>query len=209
MAALKSFIATVALFMASPAQAESVDQWHDFITQASLRFGIPEGWITRVMRAESGGKTVMNGKPITSRAGAMGLMQLMPATWEALRARLNLGDNPHDPHDNIIAATAYLRMMYDQFGYPGLFGAYNAGPGRYGEYLRGQSRLPVETIAYMASVGRARSQPEVTVQQAKPRTVFSLLYPVQSDRENAPVVTKQPASNSLFITLNTAFGTGQ
>jgi soluble lytic murein transglycosylase-like protein len=80
MAALRSFIAAVALNATSPAQADSVDQWHGFISEASLRFGIPEGWIIRVMRAESDGNTILNGRPITSPAGAMGLMQVMPGT---------------------------------------------------------------------------------------------------------------------------------
>ncbi len=206
MAALRSFIAAVALIATAPAQADSVDPWRGFISEASLRFGIPESWIIRVIRAESGGQTLLNGRPITSPAGAMGLMQLMPGTWKPLRDSLNLSNNPHDPHDNITAGTAYLRMMYDQFGYPGLFGAYNAGPGRYAAYLRGKSRLPAETIAYMASVGAARSQPELQVQLANPRAVLSLFYPVQSHQETTLVAKPKPASSGLFITLNTVSG---
>ena len=57
-------------------------------------------------------------------------MQLMPRTWNDMRARLALGPDPDDPRDNILAGTAYLRLMYDRFGYPGMFAAYNAGPGR-------------------------------------------------------------------------------
>ena len=43
------------------------------------------------MKVESGGRTHMNGKPIVSRAGAMGLMQVMPSTYEELRVRHGLG----------------------------------------------------------------------------------------------------------------------
>src|SRR3546814_11645082 len=114
------------------------------IEEASTRFGIPTSWIERVMRAESRGYTTLNGRPIRSRAGAMGLMQLMPATWADMRARLALGMNPDDPRDNILAGTCFLRLMYDRFGYPGLFGAYNAGPGAYASYLAGKRRLPEE-----------------------------------------------------------------
>jgi soluble lytic murein transglycosylase-like protein len=206
MAALRSFIAAVALIAASPAQADSIEQWHGFITEASLRFAIPEGWIIRVMRAESGGKTVLNGRPITSPAGAMGLMQVMPGTWKPLRDSLNLGNDPHDPRDNIIAGTAYLRMMYDQFGYPGLFGAYNAGPGRYAAYLRGKSRLPAETIAYMASVGAARSQAEFAVQIAKQRTANALFYTVRGTQKMASAAEPKSVSSGLFVTLNTVSG---
>jgi soluble lytic murein transglycosylase-like protein len=104
--------------------------------EASGRFGVPESWIRRVIRAESGGRTMMNGRPIVSHAGAMGLMQLMPGTWREMRAALRLGHDPHYPRDNILAGTAYLRAMYERFGYPGLFGAYNAGPARFAEHLR-------------------------------------------------------------------------
>ena len=150
MDALKALAAALALWIAAPAQADPVVRWRPYMAEASARFGIPINWIERIMRAESAGMTVLNGRPITSRAGAMGLMQVMPGTWSALRARLHLGDDPYDPRDNILAGTAYLRLMYDRFGYPGLFAAYNAGPGRYAAYADGRVRLPAETIAYLA-----------------------------------------------------------
>jgi soluble lytic murein transglycosylase-like protein len=143
-------LAGVALAM--PAEAQQVGAWRPHIEEASSRFGVPVDWIERVMRAESGGRTTLDGRPITSRAGAMGLMQLMPGTWADMRARLGLGSNPHAPRDNILAGTYYLRLMYDRFGYPGLFGAYNAGPARYAAWLAGRSGLPGETRAYMAAV---------------------------------------------------------
>jgi soluble lytic murein transglycosylase-like protein len=142
----------LALVVAAPVHAGSVERWRPHIEEASARFGVPAEWIERVMRAESGGRTTLGGRPITSRAGAMGLMQLMPGTWAAMRARLGLGADPHAPRDNILAGTFYLRLMYDRFGYPGLFGAYNAGPGRYAAYLVGKMRLPRETRDYLAAV---------------------------------------------------------
>ncbi|TYC98021.1 lytic transglycosylase domain-containing protein [Novosphingobium sp. BW1] len=146
-----------ALLAAAPASANSqssdpVARWQTEIAEASARFGVPVAWIERVMRAESGGMTMLDGRPIASRAGAMGLMQLMPTTWKAMRATYGLGYNPHDPRDNILAGTAYLRAMYDRFGYPGLFGAYNAGPGRYASYLTTGRPLPGETRAYLTTV---------------------------------------------------------
>jgi soluble lytic murein transglycosylase-like protein len=143
--------AALALVVAVPAHAGSVERWRPLIDEASARFGVPAEWIERVMRAESGGRTTLGGRPITSRAGAMGLMQLMPGTWAGMRARLGLGPDPHAPRDNILAGTFYLRLMYDRFGYPGLFDAYNAGPGRYAAYLAGKRGLPGETRAYVAA----------------------------------------------------------
>ena len=117
-----------------------------------MRFGVPAAWIERVMRAESGGRTMLAGRPITSRAGAMGLMQLMPGTWAEMRSAHALGADPHDPRDNILAGAGYLRMMYDRFGYPGLFAAYNAGPARYARHRNTGRPLPEETVAYLAAV---------------------------------------------------------
>lgn len=121
-----------------------VDPHAAFIAEASRRFGIPESWIRAVRRVESAG----NARAVSS-AGAMGLMQVMPQTWAELRIRYGLGRDPFDPRDNILAGTAYLREMYDRYGSPGFLAAYNAGPGRYEEYLAGRA-LPAETRTYVA-----------------------------------------------------------
>jgi len=116
-----------------------------YVAEAAHRFGIPEAWIWAVMRVESGGR-----RNAVSRAGAMGLMQIMPGTWAQLRARHRLGSDPFDPRDNIMAGAAYLRAMYDRYGNASaMLAAYNAGPGRYDQYLRGRP-LPAETRAYLA-----------------------------------------------------------
>lgn len=99
------------------------------------------------MRAESQG----NVRAI-SPAGAIGLMQIMPDTWAELRLRHRLGSDPYTPRDNILAGAAYLREMHDRYGSPGFLAAYNAGPGRYDEYLAGRRRLPAETRAYVAAL---------------------------------------------------------
>lgn len=127
--------------------------WQAYIAEASKRFGIPAAWIEAVIIAESGGQTMRNGRPVTSPAGAMGLMQLMPKTWQDMRNEHDLGNDPYDPRDNIMAGTAYLRAMYDRYGYPGMFAAYNAGPTIYERSLTG-AKLPKETLDYLAKVTR-------------------------------------------------------
>ncbi len=154
---------------ASPAYTDPVTRWWPKIEEASARFGIPVAWIERVMRAESGGRLTLNGRPIVSHAGAMGLMQLMPGTWAEVRARLGLGKDPHAPRDNNLAGTYYLRLMYDRFGYPGLFAAYNAGPARYADHLAGRRALPGETRAYLASTKGVSGAEIVREPQAQPR----------------------------------------
>ncbi|MCC7426609.1 MAG: transglycosylase SLT domain-containing protein [Alphaproteobacteria bacterium] len=133
----------------------SHDPWGPYIAEASARFDVPEQWIREVVRQESGGRTHMNGRPITSSAGAMGLMQLMPGTWAELRAMHSLGDDPYHPRDNILAGTAYIREMYERYGSPAFLAAYNAGPRRLEEYLGGSRGLPDETRNYVARIAPA------------------------------------------------------
>ncbi len=172
---------------AAPAAAEPLDRYAPHIAEAAQRFGIPRDWIERVVRAESGGRTTVNGRPIVSRAGAMGLMQLMPGTWAELRATLHLGGDPHAPRDNILAGTYYLRLLHDRFGYPGLFAAYNAGPARYAAYLAGRARLPAETRAYLATIGR--DAPASARPRALPGTSPPPLFVIRNPSRNDATTT--------------------
>ncbi|WP_049814911.1 lytic transglycosylase domain-containing protein [Bradyrhizobium sp. WSM2793] len=128
------------------AVARASNPFSAFVDEASKRFAIPMKWIGSVINIESAGDVHAK-----SPKGAMGLMQIMPATWAELRERYNLGNDPYDPHDNILAGTAYLRELLDRYGSPGVFAAYNAGPSRYEEHLAGGS-LPEETRAYVAKL---------------------------------------------------------
>jgi cell division septation protein DedD len=124
------------------------DPWGPYIQQASRRFDVPERWIREVMRQESGGRA-----SATSRVGAMGLMQVMPATYAELSSRYGLGGDPYHPWDNIMAGTAYVREMYELYGSPGFLAAYNGGPRRLEDYLWGGRGLPRETRNYVARIG--------------------------------------------------------
>jgi len=192
---------------AMPAYAEPVattdvalDRWQRFIAEASRRFGVPEAWIRAVMQAESGGRTMLDGRPITSRAGAMGLMQVMSDTYEETRRAHGLGSDPHDPRDNILAGAAYLRAMYDRYGYPGLFAAYNAGPGRYDDHLQHGRPLPVETHAYLATVAQLDPGSLPSPSIASGTRLFFTLRTVA----NAPSgPNRLPPSSDLFVPLTT------
>ncbi|MBB3175059.1 hypothetical protein FHR90_002906 [Endobacter medicaginis] len=128
------------------------DPWGPYIGEASSRFSVPDPWIRAVMHQESGGHQYIGGRPTTSASGAMGLMQLMPATYAELQQRYGLGSDPYDPHDNIIAGTGYIRQLYDKYGSPGFLAAYNAGPGRLDDYLTGNRDLPRETVDYVNAI---------------------------------------------------------
>jgi hypothetical protein len=129
------------------------DPWGPYIHEASDRFTVPEKWIREVMRQESGGHQYLGGSLTTSASGAMGLMQLMPVTYAQERDRYGLGPDPYEPHDNIMAGTAYIGELNARYGSPGFLAAYNAGPGRLESYLSDGTPLPHETVGYLASVG--------------------------------------------------------
>ena len=123
-------IAATPLMLVAPqsahAAAAAAHPHSAFVAEAAHRFNIPESWIWRVMHVESRG----NPRAV-SHAGAMGLMQIMPATWAMLTARHGLGSDPFDPRANIHAGAAYLRAMWDRYADISLMlAAYTAGPGR-------------------------------------------------------------------------------
>nr|WP_245656926.1 lytic transglycosylase domain-containing protein [Sphingomonas asaccharolytica] len=184
----------MALVVATPAHADEVVRWWSYIGEASARFGVPPTWIERVMLRESGGRTEFAGRPIRSPKGAIGLMQLMPATWASIRAVLGLGNDPDDPRDNIFAGTYYLRLMYDRFGYPGCFAAYNAGPGRYAAWLAGSASLPRETVAYLGAVNGLPVAPaRIDTPASPPPSLFAV------QREPAAATVPDPARTSATI----------
>ncbi|WP_434613242.1 transglycosylase SLT domain-containing protein [Azospirillum sp. B2RO_4] len=136
-----------------PDPNDPLSRWVPLIREASQKYDMPEKWIRAVMMRESNGRATTNsGKVLTSSAGALGLMQVMPGTYELMRTQYGLGPDPSDPHDNIMAGTAYLREMYDLFGAPGFLAAYNCGPACYAQHLAGKQRLPRETKLYLAAL---------------------------------------------------------
>ena len=181
------------------------------VSDAALRFGIPEQWIYAVMRAESAGRV-----NATSPVGAMGLMQIMPATWAVLSARYGLGHDPYDPRANVMAGAAYIREMHDRYGAPGFLAAYNAGPGRYEAYLKDGRALPPETRNYVAKIAPAldgtRRPPSNSIAAPDPHswTRASLFAPrsaaVQANAAAAPAtiasVASQPSLGGLFVALS-------
>ena len=179
--------------------------WQPDIRAASRRFGVPARWIADVMRAESGGHLMLNGQPIRSSTGAMGLMQVMPQTYAALRARYDLGANPYAPRNNIMAGAAYLREMFDRFGAPWFLAAYNAGPARLEQTLLTGRALPAQTQRYLAAVApkiNASMAIPLTSESRSPVSIFSyqstFSYQSATDLQTIP----RPASSTdrgLFV----------
>jgi len=110
---------------------------------AADKYGLPRTLVRSVMEAESGYQ-----KDAVSPKGAIGLMQLMPETAQAL------GADPHDPVQNVDAGARYLRDLlqkYDGHLWHAL-AAYNAGPGAVDKY----NGVPpfTETILYVKKIGQ-------------------------------------------------------
>jgi soluble lytic murein transglycosylase-like protein len=115
--------------------------------QAADKYGLPRWLVRSVMRAESGFQP-----QAVSPKGAIGLMQLMPGTAQAL------GADPKDPAQNADAGTRYLRdllQMYKGALWHAL-AAYNAGPGAVAKY----NGLPpyAETLRYINRIDQDRKK---------------------------------------------------
>jgi soluble lytic murein transglycosylase-like protein len=118
------------------------------VQAAAAKYNLSPDLIKGVIRAESNFKV-----RAVSSAGAMGLMQLMPATAKALGV-----NNPFDIEQNINGGAKYLRKMLDRFGgnLRNALAAYNAGPGTVIKY---NGRVPYpETRQYVKRVLRFSKQ---------------------------------------------------
>lgn len=181
---------------AEPGHFCGTAQWKSQLERAAKHFDLPERWLRAVIHAESPGCVTMNGAPTVSSAGAMGLMQLMPDTWATYRDKLQLGDDPHDPSDNIFAGTAYLRDLYDRFGWPGAVAAYHAGPTRYSEHLSGGRQLPRVTRDYVTRIEKLTGEHDPL--ELPERTLF-VERPATKTAPDAPA--DDPQNRRLFVDL--------
>jgi Transglycosylase SLT domain len=100
-------------------------------------------------------------------------MQIMPETYAELRARYGLGANAYDPHDNIIAGTAYMSEMIKLFGVPNFLAAYNAGPARLEDHLWRGRPLPEETQRYVTQFGELPAAPPPPGELPAPQSPFA------------------------------------
>jgi len=118
------------------------------IQKAARKYNLSPGLIRGVIQAESNFRV-----GVVSRAGAQGLMQLMPATAKELGVT-----KPLDIEQNINGGARYLRKMLDHFGgdVKLALAAYNAGPGTVRKYA---GNVPYrETIQYVDRVLRFSEQ---------------------------------------------------
>ena len=135
-----------------PAEDEGVSEdsrYEPLIQEHATRRALRPELVRAVIQVESG----FNARALSPK-GAMGLMQLMPATARSLGV-----NNPWDPAQNIRGGTDYLRQLLDEYdGNEELaLAAYNAGAGAVAKYGR---RIPPyrETRDYVRKVGAAAGE---------------------------------------------------
>ncbi|HEY0872730.1 MAG TPA: lytic transglycosylase domain-containing protein [Vicinamibacterales bacterium] len=105
----------------APVEAEILEKtpYGEVIAAVSEAHGVNPMLVRAVIQVES------NYRPrARSSKGAMGLMQLMPATARAYNVR-----NPYDPKANIAAGVKHLKTLIDKWGVELALAAYNAGEG--------------------------------------------------------------------------------
>jgi len=108
------------------------------INEAAERYKLHPLLIESIIKIESN----YNANAVSPK-GAMGLMQLMPATAREIGVT-----KPFDPYQNIIGGSYYYRLMLDRFGdHKKALWAYNCGPG-----CVENGNMPSETKAYIKNV---------------------------------------------------------
>ncbi|MFH0730823.1 MAG: transglycosylase SLT domain-containing protein [Pseudomonadota bacterium] len=101
--------------------SSTMNRQYDYqIARAALTYEVPFSLIKAMIKVESDYNPVA-----VSRAGAKGLMQIMPANIKAYGI-----NNPFDPHENIMVGTQYFKSLFEKFNgnLTLALAAYNAGP---------------------------------------------------------------------------------
>lgn len=137
-------------------------EYRDIVMAYSKEYAVPTELIFAIIKVESNFD-----KNAKSHAGAIGLMQMIPSTYEWLSkshfGELTITDMLYDPQINIKYGTYYLRYLYTRFGsWEKAIIAYNWGEGNFEEFIEDNgytegdyNSIPVtETRNYIKKVMR-------------------------------------------------------
>jgi soluble lytic murein transglycosylase-like protein len=129
-----------------------------------------------------------------SPKGALGLMQLMPATIRQYGVK-----NPFDPADNVRAGVAYLRELLDRYhdNEELALAAYNAGPGAVDKH--GQNVPPYrETRNYVAQINQIAGR-RVEVRTTASGTIYKVIETTVDGREIVRYTDRKPSDGDYAV----------
>lgn len=177
-----------------------VTQWRSAIENAARLEHVNAALIRAVIEVESNACERLEGKPITSHAGAMGLMQLLPATWSSYRDRLQLADDPYNADDNILAGSAYLHDLIQELGLFDGLAAYFAGAKNIAEHRLDDELPSSATMAYLRDVLEfvARETMRNTTTSSPLRATSSQLFAIDESVDPRAIDTRQSSQSTLF-----------
>jgi soluble lytic murein transglycosylase-like protein len=172
-----------------PVEPTARERFDDIVVEHASRHALRADLVRAVIQVESGYNPWAR-----SAKGAMGLMQLMPATARDLGVR-----DAYDPAENIRGGTAYLRQLLDKYsGNEELaLAAYNAGSGAVDRYGR---RIPPfrETRDYVRKVGSASGKLG-TAERQGPKLVVYKTMEIADGRAIPRYSTQRPAAGSYEV----------
>lgn len=167
---------------------------YDAIFEAAAKeWNVHPQLLRAIAQQESGG----NPRAV-SRAGATGVMQIMPATGKELGVT-----DLTDPTQSIYGGAKYLSQMLDRYQRPELaLAAYNAGPGRVDAFIAGRGQLPNETQAYVPAVTGHYRRMTQTVADRRPAPEMSVDDFIKATKggQGAPTDTGMSVADFLRAT---------
>lgn len=184
---LKSVSFILLLMLQSVVFAADEDKWDEYIGQAAAATGVDRDFIKAIIKQESAFRDDIGNGTTLSSAGAIGAMQVMPATGADLGYSV---EDLKDPQTNIMAGAEYLKWLSGLSYIDGdpllMAAAYNAGPGAVQQY--GGVPPYSETVPYVQKVAQnyagysgntinTDSVPAPTIEGGSPGISIDLAYP--------------------------------
>lgn len=164
-------------------------RYEELVCEVSEEFEIPQALLYAVIRTES-----RFDEDAVSAAGAKGLMQLMPKTYEWVMGKLGeeaTEEGIFDPRINLRCGAYQLARLYRRFGdWTAALAAYNAGEGTVSGWLKDPTYAPegkLETIPY-------RETSNYVTKVTEAARVYARLYGLPSFED--AVTTEEPLSSS-------------
>lgn len=139
-------------------------KYSEYVQKYSSEYGVPEYIVYSVIKTESDFQS-----NVVSHAGAIGLMQMIPDTFEWLAQKRGESYDTgllYDPETNIKYGTYFLSYLYAEYGnWSTVFAAYNCGMGKVNEWIAGNeysdeygnlTEIPIiETRDYVKKINKA------------------------------------------------------